>query len=46
MKKRGYSNVEVCWIDEENYVAHNTIAKTGAIIKKKFRVYEKNIKNS
>jgi len=45
MKKRGYDTAEVGWIDEENQIAHITIALTGAIPHKKHRVYEKKIEN-
>lgn len=43
MKKRGYVGAEVGWIDEQNTVAHTTIALTGATIYKKHRVFEKNL---
>lgn len=46
MKKRGYTSAEVGWIDEKNNVAHQTIAITGATVYKKYRVFEKNIKNN
>lgn len=45
MKKRKYVGAEVGWIDEENDIAHTTIAITGAKLYKKNRVFEKNIKN-
>ena len=45
MKKRKYVGAEVGWIDEENNIAHTTIAITGAKLYKKNRVFEKNIKN-
>jgi hypothetical protein len=41
MKKRGYTGAEVGWIDEENTVAHTTIAITGATVYKKYRVFDK-----
>ena len=43
MKNRGYIGAEVGWIDEENTVAHTTIAITGATVYKKHRVFEKNL---
>jgi hypothetical protein len=43
MKNRGYVGAEVGWIDEENAVAHTTIAITGATLYKKHRVFEKNL---
>ncbi|RLF59656.1 MAG: hypothetical protein DRN27_02050 [Thermoplasmata archaeon] len=46
MKKRGYTVAEVGWIDEQNIVAHKTISYTGATVYKKFRVFEKNIKQT
>jgi len=44
MKKRGYIGAEVGWIDEQNKTAHATIAITGAVLYKKHRVFEKDIK--
>jgi len=44
MKNRGYLYAEVGLIDEENTVAHATISITGAKPYKKFRVFEKNLK--
>jgi hypothetical protein len=44
MKNRGYTGAEVGWIDEHNTVAHTTIAITGAIVYKKHRVFEKDLK--
>ncbi len=41
MKKRGYMGAEVGWIDEQNAIAHTTIAVTGATVYKKHRVFEK-----
>jgi ribosomal protein S18 acetylase RimI-like enzyme len=43
MKKRGYVRAEVGWIDEQNSIAHTTIARTGATLYKKHRVFEKDI---
>lgn len=43
MKRRGYMTAEVGWIDEQNTVAHTTIAITGANIYKKHRVFEKEL---
>lgn len=43
MKNRGYLNAEVGLMDEENDVAHTTIAITGAKPYKKFRVFEKEL---
>lgn len=43
MKNRGYTGAEVGWIDEQNTVAHTTIALTGATLYKKHRVFEKNL---
>jgi hypothetical protein len=43
MKNRGYIGAEVGVIDEQNAIAHSTIAKTGAKLFKKFRIFEKNI---
>ena len=43
MKNRGYTRAEVGWIDEQNAIAHTTIALTGATVFKKHRVYEKNL---
>ena len=43
MKRRGYIDAECGWIDEKNIVSQRTIEKTGAEIRKKFRVYEKEI---
>jgi hypothetical protein len=43
MKNRGYIRAEVGWIDEQNTIAHSTIAYTGAKIYKKHRVFEKNL---
>jgi hypothetical protein len=43
MKNRGYIGAEVGWIDEENTVAHTTIAITGATLYKKHRVFEKDL---
>jgi hypothetical protein len=41
MKRRGYTGAEVGWIDEENSAAHTTIARTGATLYKKYRVFDK-----
>lgn len=46
MKKRGYLGAEVGWIDEENTIAHSTIAITGAKVYKKYRVFDKKISNA
>jgi len=46
MKKRGYKGALVGWIDERNKNAHATISMTGAKIIKKFRVYEKKLKET
>ena len=46
MKKRGYKGAIVGWIDEKNKNAHATIALTGAKEIKKYRVYEKNLKET
>jgi ribosomal protein S18 acetylase RimI-like enzyme len=43
MKNRGYVSAEVGWIDEQNAVAHTTIALTGATVYKKHRVFEKDL---
>jgi ribosomal protein S18 acetylase RimI-like enzyme len=43
MKNRGYIGAEVGWIDEENKIAHTTIAITGATLYKIHRVFEKNL---
>lgn len=43
MKNRGYVGAEVGWIDEQNTVAHTTIAITGATVYKKHRVFEKDL---
>ena len=43
MKNRGYTRAEVGWIDEQNTIAHTTIALTGATVFKKHRVYEKSL---
>jgi ribosomal protein S18 acetylase RimI-like enzyme len=43
MKKRGYVHAEVGWIDENNSIAHATIALTGATLYKKHRVFEKDL---
>jgi hypothetical protein len=43
MKNRGYRNAEVGWIDEQNKVAHSTIAITGATVHKEHRVFEKDL---
>ena len=43
MKRRGYIGAEVGFIDEQNAIAHSTIAKTGAKKYKIFRIFEKNI---
>jgi ribosomal protein S18 acetylase RimI-like enzyme len=43
MKNRGYASAEVGWIDEQNTVAHTTIALTGARLYKKHRVFEKEL---
>jgi hypothetical protein len=43
MKKRGYKGAEVGWIDEQNTVAHATIALTDATVYKKHRVFEKDL---
>ena len=43
MKRRGYIGAEVGFIDEQNTIAHSTIAKTGAKKYKIFRIFEKNI---
>lgn len=45
MKNRGYATAEVGWIDEQNTVAHTTIALTGATIYKKHCVFEKTFKD-
>jgi len=41
MKNRGYIGAEVGWIDEENKIAHTTIAITGATLYKIHRVLRK-----
>ena len=41
MKRRGYIGAEVGVIDEQNAIAHSAIAKTGAKLFKKFRIFEK-----
>ena len=43
MKKRGYIGAEVVWIDKGNDIANTTIAKTGAKLYKKSRVFDKPI---
>jgi len=43
MKNRGYIGAEVGWIDEENKIAHTTIAITGATLYKIHRVFEKTL---
>jgi hypothetical protein len=43
MKNRGYAGAEVGWIDEQNAIAHTTIAITGATLYKKHRVFEKDL---
>ncbi len=43
MKNRGYARAEVGWIDEQNTIAHSTIALTGATVYKKHRVFEKQL---
>lgn len=43
MKKRGYTTAEVGWMDEQNMIAHTTIAITGATVQKKYRIFEKNL---
>jgi hypothetical protein len=43
MKNRGYVRAEVGWIDEQNTIAHSTIAYTGAVVYKKHRVFEKKL---
>jgi ribosomal protein S18 acetylase RimI-like enzyme len=43
MKNRGYVSAEVGWIDEQNAIAHSTIAITGATVYKKYRVFEKDL---
>lgn len=43
MKNRGYRGAEVGWIDEQNTIAHTTIALTGARVSKKHRVFEKSL---
>ena len=43
MKNRGYIGAEVGWIDEENTIAHTTIAITGATLYKTHRVFEKKL---
>lgn len=45
MKNRGYVCAEVGWIDEQNTIAHTTIAITGATVYKKHRVFEKDLPN-
>jgi ribosomal protein S18 acetylase RimI-like enzyme len=44
MKNRGYAGAEVGWIDEQNTIAHTTIALTGATVYKKHCVFEKDLK--
>jgi predicted acetyltransferase len=44
MKRRGYTNAECGWIDEENIASQRTIEKTGAVRYKTFRIYQKDIK--
>jgi len=46
MKRRGYLGAEVGWIDEENVVAHTTIAITEAKVYKIYRVFEKSINDT
>jgi len=46
MKKRGYLGAEVGWIDEKNTIAHTTIAITGAQEYKRYRVFDKKIKDT
>ena len=41
MKRRGYIGAEVGIIDEQNTIAHSTIAKTGAKKYKRYCVFEK-----
>lgn len=43
MKKRGYTGVDIGWIDEHNTASLRIIEKMGAKLYKKFRVYEKTI---
>jgi hypothetical protein len=43
MKKRGYKNAEIGWVDEQNRGSIRIIEKMGAELHKKFRVFEKNI---
>jgi ribosomal protein S18 acetylase RimI-like enzyme len=43
MKNRGYTSAEVGWFDEQNVIAHATIAITGATVYKKHRVFEKDL---
>lgn len=43
MRKRGYRNAEVGWIEEDNAIAHQTISLTGAKISKKYRVFQKKL---
>lgn len=43
MQNRGYVRAEVGWIDEQNTIAHTTIAITGATVYKKHRVFEKDL---
>jgi ribosomal protein S18 acetylase RimI-like enzyme len=44
MKKRGYTSAQVGWIDEQNTVAHTTIALTDATIYKRHHVFEKDLR--
>ena len=46
MKNRGYKGAIVGWIDEQNKNAHATISLTGAKVIKKFRVFEKKLKET
>jgi RimJ/RimL family protein N-acetyltransferase len=44
MKKRGYKSAEVGWVDEENRASIRIIEKMGGEAYKRFRVFEKKVK--
>lgn len=43
MKQRGYRSAECGWIDDLNIHSRKSIEKTGGIINKRFRVFEKDL---
>ncbi len=43
MKNRGYVGAEIGWSDEQNTSVHTIIARTGARLYKKHRVFEKDL---